>query len=113
MIYCTDIIMLDVLMVWHAFMLNPRSYLEDCLRFGLKNLWTTGIPWKAVNAAITTQFSYEPAKEAMGAWVNMTGQAWDNLEDSMEVKVKCPKCANSCNIPWTTCGLPENNTSTW
>lgn len=69
--------------------------------------------WKVVNAAITTQFSYEPPKEAKDAWINMTGRAWDNLEDSIEVKVRCPKCANFCNIPWTTCGLPENNTSTW
>jgi hypothetical protein len=25
---------LDVLMVWHAYMLNPRAYLEDCVRLG-------------------------------------------------------------------------------
>lgn len=31
---------LDVLMVWHAFMLNPRAYLEDCLRQGRMNdMW--------------------------------------------------------------------------
>ena len=65
---------LDVLMVWHSFMLNPRSYLEDCLRFGLKNLWTTGMPWQAVNASITTQFNYEvPEAEAKNAWVTANG----------------------------------------
>jgi hypothetical protein len=100
-------------MVWHAFMLNPRNYLEDCLRYGLKNLWTTGMPWKVVNSAISTQLAYEPPQGAKDAWINATGRAWDNLEDEMHVKVKCPKCHNFCNIPWTTCGLPEKNTSAW
>lgn len=100
-------------MVWHSFMLNPRSYLEDCLRFGLKNLWTTGMPWQTVNAAISTSFSYEVPQEAKESWLSMTGRTWDNLEDEVNEKMKCPKCANMVTIPWTTCGLPENNTGTW
>jgi hypothetical protein len=31
----------DVLMVWHAYMLNPRTYLEDCVRLGRMDLWNT------------------------------------------------------------------------
>jgi hypothetical protein len=26
---------IDVLMVWHAYMLNPRCFLEDCFRYGM------------------------------------------------------------------------------
>ncbi len=94
-------------------MLNPRSYLEDCLRFGLRNLWTTGMPWQAVNAAINTQFSYEVPEEAKAAWVASTGRAWDNLEDQMVEHIKCPRCSLDLTIPWTTCGLPEHNETTW
>ncbi|KAI8208595.1 hypothetical protein K4K53_013322 [Colletotrichum sp. SAR 10_77] len=43
---------LDVLLVWHAHMLNPRIYLEDCLRYGHAELWVAGMPWAIVNAAI-------------------------------------------------------------
>lgn len=50
------LITVDVLMVWHSFMLNPRTYLEDCLRFGMMGLWKTGLPWKAVDAVIDTRY---------------------------------------------------------
>lgn len=39
---------LDVLMVWHAYTLNPRHFFEDCLRAGKMDLWYTGLPWKAI-----------------------------------------------------------------
>lgn len=100
-------------MVWHAFMLNPRTYLEDCLRFGLRNLWTTGMPWQVVNAAIDTKFNYEVPEEAKAAWTASTGRVWDNLEDQMTECIKCPRCSADLTIPWTTCGLPEQNDSTW
>lgn len=48
----------DVLMVWHSFMLNPRTYLEDCLRFGIMDIWKMGMPWKAVDAVINTWYDF-------------------------------------------------------
>ena len=38
----------DVLMVWHAYMLNPRCFLEDCFRLGLMDFWMTGLPWALI-----------------------------------------------------------------
>ena len=41
----------DVLMVWHSHMLNPRAYLEDCLRNGQMHMWRTalcGKRWRTV-----------------------------------------------------------------
>jgi hypothetical protein len=104
---------LDVLMVWHAFMLNPRTYLEDCMRYGLKDLWTTGMPWQVVNAAIDTRFNYEAPQEAKDSWVILTGRPWDNTEDSATKEIKCPKCTHVVRVPWTTCGLPQDNSGTW
>ncbi|KAI9734783.1 MAG: hypothetical protein M1818_006770 [Claussenomyces sp. TS43310] len=99
---------LDVLMVWHTFMLNPRAYLEDCMRFGLKDTYATGMPWQTVNAAIDTQFNYSVPQAARDGFTNMTGRSWDNIQDSSTKSLKCPKCSRMLAIPWTTCGFPEH-----
>lgn len=98
---------LDVLMVWHAFMLNPRDYLEDCMKFSLPNVYATGMPWIAVNDAIDTQFNYRAPEAAQKTFANMTGRNWDNAKDPPFKELKCPRCPNILSIPWTTCGLPE------
>lgn len=94
-------------MVWHAFMLNPRNYFEDCIRFGLKDLWATGMPWPAVNAAIDTSFMYEVPEAAKSAWTAKTGHRWANAEDSLTKKLQCPRCNQQLDIPWTTCAQGE------
>ncbi|TVY75725.1 Glycine-rich domain-containing protein, partial [Lachnellula suecica] len=98
---------IDVLMVWHSFMLNPRNYLEDCIRFGLKDLWATGMPWAAVNAAIDTSFNYNVPDEAKASFVGKTGYNWDNVDDTLTKSLNCPRCSQMLEIPWTTCGLNE------
>jgi len=98
---------IDVLMVWHAFMLNPRNYLEDCVRFGLKDLWATGLPWPAVNAAIDTSFNYEVPDEGKKAWTAKTGRHWTNALDSLVKNLQCPRCNQQLEIPWTTCSQGE------
>ncbi|RYP71610.1 hypothetical protein DL769_004650 [Monosporascus sp. CRB-8-3] len=98
---------LDVLLVWHAHMLNPRAYLEDCLRNGLKELWTLGIPWNLVNAAIDNNFNYDVSNECKIAWETNTGRKWNNIDDAATKTLKCPVCEEIVQIPWTTCGEPE------
>ncbi|CZS98839.1 related to large-conductance mechanosensitive channel [Rhynchosporium agropyri] len=93
---------LDVLMVWHSFMLNPRAYLEDCIRFGLKDLWATGIPWSVVTAAIDVRFKYEAPEEAKTNFAT-TGHAWDNQMDEMKKTISCARCSQGLEVQWTTC----------
>ncbi|KAI1082080.1 hypothetical protein F5B20DRAFT_534317 [Whalleya microplaca] len=99
---------IDVLLVWHAHMLNPRVYLEDCMRFSLNGLWTAGMPWKFVNDAIGTDFSYSVSPECIAAWEKLTGRRWDNIDDPAVKPLRCPACSQSHRIPWTTCSLPED-----
>jgi hypothetical protein len=94
-------------------MLNPRHYLEDCIRFGLRDLWTTGFPWATVNAAINTSFSYNVPDAAKDTWTKSTGRQWDNIDDSDTKQIKCPRCSTVCEIPWSTCGLPEDTQNAW
>jgi hypothetical protein len=96
-------------MVWHSFMLNPRSYLEDCVRFGLKDLWATGMPWTAVNAAIDTRFNYSAPEEAKINFA-LTGHEWENEQDPMTKILSCPRCSQDLEVPWTTCCAVEKTT---
>ncbi|KAJ8127435.1 hypothetical protein O1611_g6200 [Lasiodiplodia mahajangana] len=101
---------LDVLMVWHAHMLNPRAYFEDCMRRGLKELWHLGMPWQLVNDAIDTQFDYNVSFECMARWEETTNRKWDNVDDPFtKVLPPCPECNTPNVVPWSTCGKPEDS----
>lgn len=90
-------------------MLNPRDYLEDCVRAGRPALWTTGLPWKLVNEAIDTSFNYKVSEDCAAAWKAATDREWDNVDDSLTKTLKCPSCSIPNDIPWTTCGMPEDS----
>ncbi|KAH6605065.1 hypothetical protein Trco_006772, partial [Trichoderma cornu-damae] len=99
---------LDVLMVMHAHMLNPRAFLEDTMRAGLIEHWTAGMPWHVVNNAISTDFTYSACDEAKASWASRTERSWANQDDSMVKLLKCPWCKADMRVPWTTCGTDEN-----
>ncbi|KAK4223575.1 hypothetical protein QBC38DRAFT_45740 [Podospora fimiseda] len=99
---------LDVLMVWHTHMLNPRAYLEDCMLAGLRSLWLTGMPWSAVNQVIDNNFAYKVSDRAKADWTKSTGLAWDNADEPMVKTVNCPHCEVPNEIPWTTCGISKD-----
>ena len=64
----------DVLMVWHAYMLNPRAYLEDCVRLGRMALWHMRMPWNAVAECINpSTFAFEAGAVAEGSFTRLTG----------------------------------------
>lgn len=91
-------------MVWHTHLLNPRAYLEDCMRSGRRALWLSGFPWRTVNSAIDTSFTYNAPKAARRRWELATGLPWDNIECPMKKRVVCPVCSCGFEVPWTTWG---------
>ncbi|KAK4206194.1 hypothetical protein QBC37DRAFT_142266, partial [Rhypophila decipiens] len=51
---------LDVLMVWHAFMLNPRTYANFCKRIaGDQGPSAEGIPWALLDTISPAMWSFE------------------------------------------------------
>ncbi|KAK4464366.1 hypothetical protein QBC42DRAFT_344777 [Cladorrhinum samala] len=46
---------LDIVMVWHAFLLNPKSYQEYCSNLNLKKLQKLPFPWPDVHNAINSR----------------------------------------------------------
>ena len=89
-------------------MLNPRDYLEDCARFGLKNLWASGIPWAAINEAIDTSFNYNIPEDGKAEFVASIDHNWSNIDDSLTKSLQCPRCPQVAEVPWTTAELTVN-----
>src|ERR1700749_2648846 len=90
-------------MVWHAYMLNPRAFAEDCLRLGKMDFWAQGMPWEAVNAVIHPDtFEYNPPPTAIKTFEGMTGRKWDNLAEPDTKNLICPKCRAINEVPWST-----------
>ncbi|KAI2638591.1 hypothetical protein GGS21DRAFT_509045 [Xylaria nigripes] len=99
---------LDVLLVWHAHMLNPRDYTEDCMRQGLRDLWHAGIPWRLVSEAIDTNFNYIVSSDCISTWEKTIRRKWDNIDDPfIKILPPCPDCNTKNVVTWSTCGLPE------
>ncbi|KAK2841676.1 hypothetical protein FQN49_006020 [Arthroderma sp. PD_2] len=93
---------LDVVMVWHAYMLNPRDLLEDCLRLGKMSFWTAGLPLEVINECIdNASFEYTPAAAAAPNFEMKTGLLWDNLHDPPFKTIQCPGCYGDVTAFWT------------
>ena len=101
----------DVLMVFHSHLLNPRAFLEDTVRYGARSLWASGFPWELVNAAIDTSFNFAVSDDTKATWVAQTNCSWDNVDDPMMKTTKCPSCTGEVGIPWTTCGFEDHSKS--
>ncbi|KAI4728109.1 hypothetical protein E4T49_04006 [Aureobasidium sp. EXF-10728] len=94
---------IDVLMVWHSYMLNPRAYLEDCAREGRMRLWHTSFPLQAVAEHIdTSDYHYEVAKQTITSFGEQTGLDWDNLDGPDHANIECHFCLAQNTAPWTT-----------
>ena len=95
---------IDVLLVWHAYMLNPRAYLEDCLRYGRMALWHTRFPWKtAVTCVDSKTFIYDVSQDAKSLFEGATNTTWDNLASTQPKRLWCTSCDNELHTAWTTC----------
>ena len=90
-------------MVWHSYMLNPRRYLEDCIRHGTMDFYVTGMPWALIDASIDHQtFAYEPPSQSRRFFEMSTGLSWDNADESPVIKPECPRCRLPLNVRWTS-----------
>lgn len=112
-------ILVDILMIWHAFMLNPHDYLQDCLRQDMMSLWQRGIPWTFIDEAIdtdtglyTVSIQHQQSFEVLLSTNSGPMTHWDNLHDDVEKVVECPKCQYEVisnpgqeRVAWTETGV--------
>ncbi|KAF3941605.1 hypothetical protein ABW19_dt0208588 [Dactylella cylindrospora] len=96
----TNLPPLDVLMVWHAYTLNPRNFFEDCLRHGKLDFWYTGLPWAAINECIDPYtFEYRLPDSAIYKWEAKAQVPFNNL-DTPNYRGMCASCGIPFEPPW-------------
>ncbi|KAG6865062.1 hypothetical protein C0991_005381 [Blastosporella zonata] len=95
----------DVLMVWHAYMLNPGWYAEDCGRvYGLRGLKDfTQVFSDSFSSDLEEILTSEPTEARLESWTSRTGRHFDPAQDA-EVhhsrQVLCPKCRKSLSVDY-------------
>ncbi|KAI9712799.1 MAG: hypothetical protein M1820_001421 [Bogoriella megaspora] len=93
---------LDILMVWHAYLLNPRCFFEDCLRQSRIDFYAAYFPWKEISYNIDNKtLEYNPPSEAKEKFEHDTGLFWENLDDMADKTIRCPNCSQPVKAPWT------------
>lgn len=93
---------LDIIMVLHAYMLNPRAFFEDCLRQSKMNVWAAGLPWNIINEYTDNRtFLFNPGKEAKMNFETASGLYWDNLLENSTKPLPCFSCKQELLVPWT------------
>ncbi|RPB04365.1 hypothetical protein L873DRAFT_1833068 [Choiromyces venosus 120613-1] len=109
---------LDVLMVWHSYMLNPRKYNEDCIWFGMGATMDIAFPYEYVHEAIDDdKWDYKLSGHATRYWEKISSQAPDILEEILwklppKKTIKCPACAKEMEV--FMCEIkPENRKRGW
>ncbi|KAG8896555.1 hypothetical protein FRC01_011726, partial [Tulasnella sp. 417] len=98
---------LDVIMVWHTYMLNPRAYYEDCLRKlpGLLQIGSFPLMQLAGKIDPETLLPLPPSEGRVSAFTSFTGQPFDvpiNTTSEETVAVFCPNCYQPNATPWIT-----------
>lgn len=89
-------------MVWHSHMLNPRNFLEDCLRYGRMSTWHSGFPFDAVNQCIDDRtLDYSPSERCKENFEKNVKLQWDNLQDPRVKILECPRCSIGTPVLWT------------
>lgn len=92
---------LDILMVWHAHMMHPWAYTDDCSRLGRMKLWNMSFPWQAINEIIDRQFLYNADWATKEFFSLYTPVAWNSLDEKFRRKhITCYFCSNGGAAPF-------------
>ncbi|KAF9463653.1 hypothetical protein BDZ94DRAFT_1258236 [Collybia nuda] len=97
---------LDVLMVWHAYMLNPRRYAEDCDRLpSLAHLKVVGKVFAQSLPKLSRILISEPSDTRLRNWDLRTQRLFDPLDDAIrqvDKTIYCPTCRHLLQAPLMT-----------
>ncbi|KAH8920909.1 hypothetical protein BT69DRAFT_1352019 [Atractiella rhizophila] len=109
---------IDVLLVWHAYLLNPWTYWEDCLTRarasaeageeekgfeGLRNMGGMEVETIAKYIDLDT-FQYNPPTASIKNWTTLTKTAFEAEVPlpSSKHTIDCPSCSISHSIPYVS-----------
>ena len=102
---------LDVILVWHAFLLNPKSFYDNCIRNGLQDFALTSFPLDRIARAIDWDtFDYSPDEKQRLGFDELMRNAGVAIEYEVDLKrlvtekvnVFCPICFELLStVPYT------------
>ncbi|CAH2353604.1 hypothetical protein CLIB1423_11S03510 [[Candida] railenensis] len=102
---------LDVVLVWHAFLLNPKSFYDNCIRNGLQDFALTSFPLDKIAGAIDWDtFEYCPDEKQRLGFHELMKNAGVVVEYEVDLKhlvtekvcVFCPICFKLLStVPYT------------
>ncbi|RDH16627.1 hypothetical protein M747DRAFT_286519 [Aspergillus niger ATCC 13496] len=99
----------DILMVWHAFLLNPSDYKEFCTRHQLDRIQEVPFPWPVIHGCIDpTNWSLtlpSANKQWLESTANITTDPLISLTDTISKIQSTPNQTNQRTIPSIS---PEN-----
>ncbi|KAL3255815.1 hypothetical protein ABHI18_008038 [Aspergillus niger] len=99
----------DILMVWHAFLLNPSNYKEFCTRHQLDWIQEVPFPWPVIHGCIDpTNWSLtlpSPNKQWLESTAKITTDPLVSLTDTLSNIQSTPNQTNQRTIPSIS---PEN-----
>ncbi|KAA8911896.1 hypothetical protein TRICI_003689 [Trichomonascus ciferrii] len=90
---------LDVVMVWHAFMTNPRMYAEECFKSRVRNIWNEDFPWGMLDMVVDSEFNYNATNMDKRRFTEVTGLPWDLLDGTKFKLVECFHCSKFVHVP--------------
>ncbi|KAJ7073231.1 hypothetical protein B0H15DRAFT_957375 [Mycena belliarum] len=98
---------IDVLMVWHSYLLNPRWHAEDISRSdALEGLQSAEFAMaSSIGDDLGDLLANEPAKQRVDNWVQLTATPFDPFAAAMQMatrEIACPKCQGVVYAPYMT-----------
>ncbi|KDQ63947.1 hypothetical protein JAAARDRAFT_187342 [Jaapia argillacea MUCL 33604] len=97
---------LDVLMVWHSYLLNPSWYAEDLIRLPiLKGLGNIPYSPLALTSRIDDLSSFQPNSTRLESWLSQTETHFSPFEAVAQLthkSVPCPLCNTPRMTPYIT-----------
>ncbi|KAI5785788.1 hypothetical protein EDC01DRAFT_188398 [Geopyxis carbonaria] len=107
---------LDVLMIWHAYLLNPRRYIDDCTRQNATHMLALPFPWESLAPLLDLDtLTYRLPAAAAAWWTSLTAGAEpvDLLAQlaagtrAPEIPVSCPACSATHRVHVATWGAAD------
>ncbi|CAA7259468.1 unnamed protein product [Cyclocybe aegerita] len=100
---------LDVLMVWHSYMLNPRWYAEDCLRIPACGVLQNFEPLFEQILKGQVVIPDTPSTEQVDFWVIKTSQPFDYVDSAQLFNQRTIACPH-CTMPIAVYLMTDNGT---
>ncbi|KAG9128428.1 hypothetical protein FRC07_012536 [Ceratobasidium sp. 392] len=98
---------LDVLVIWHAYLLNPIQYYEDVSRIHPVLDKIPEFPLYKISAQIDLEtLELLPTEEQYHHWQRTTGDCFglplNTTPDADTINIKCPSCGHINEVIWTS-----------